>query len=86
MNMLTRRRTPGSFNVELSTQPFEELVKSVFNCFPGLRPEMVFAGQLNSPLEVAVKDKSVEVKFPCPGRCKEDLDRKSTRLNSSHIR
>lgn len=74
MNMLTRRRTPGSFNVELSTQPFEDLVKSVFNCFPGLRPEMIFSSNMPSPLEYVVKDKTVEVKFPCPGRCKDDFE------------
>ena len=74
MNMLAKNRNPRGLNFELSTQPFEEMVKSMFSYFPGFRSELVFGGQINTKLDVAVKDKYVEVKFPCPGRCKEDFE------------
>ena len=74
MSMLTRSRNPRSLNPEYSTLPFEELVKSVFNYFPGFRSDLVFGGHVNSRLEVEVKDKTVDVKFPCPGRCKDDFE------------
>ena len=73
MNMLTRHRTPGRFNLELSAPPFEELMRSMFNYFPGLRSDLVFGSEINSRLEVVTGDKNVEVKFPCPGRCKDDF-------------
>ena len=74
MNMLARNRNPRGLNFELSTQPLEEMVKSMFSCFPGFRSDLVFGGQIDTKLNVAVKDKYVEVKFPCPGRCKEDFE------------
>ena len=74
MNMLTKSRNPRCLNSDCSTMPFEELVKSVFNYFPGFRSDLVFGGHINSKLEVEVKDKNVEVKFPCPGRCKDDFE------------
>lgn len=74
MNMLARNRKPRGLNFELSTQPLEEMVKSMFSCFPGFRSELVFGNQIGTKLDVAVKDKYVEVKFPCPGRCKEDFE------------
>ena len=74
MNMLARNRNPRGLNFELSTQPLEEMVKSMFSCFPGFRSDLVFGGQIDTKLDVAVRDKYVEVKFPCPGRCKEDFE------------
>ena len=74
MSMLARSRNPRSLNSDYGTLPFEELVKSVFNYFPGFRSDLVFGGHVNSKLEVEVKDKAVEVKFPCPGRCKNDFE------------
>jgi len=74
MNMLARNRNPRGLNFELSTQPLEEMVKSMFSCFPGFRSDLVFGGQIDTKLDVSVKDKYVEVKFPCPGRCKEDFE------------
>ena len=74
MNMLARHRTPGRFDLELVPQPLEELVKSVFNYFPGFRSDLLFGGPVNSRMEIDVTDKTVEVKFPCPGRCKDDFE------------
>jgi HSP20 family protein len=74
MNMLARNRSPRSLNAEFNSLPLEELVKSVFNYFPGFRSDLIFGNHVNSKLEVEVKDRSVEVKFPCPGRCKEDFE------------
>lgn len=74
MSMLTRSRNHRSLNSDYSTLPLEELVKTVFNYFPGFRSDLVFGGHVDSKLEVEVKDKTVEVKFPCPGRCKDDFE------------
>ena len=74
MNMLARHRNARGMNLELSTQPLEELMRSVFNYFPGFRSDLVFGSSFDSKLELEVTDKSVEVKFPCPGRCKEDFE------------
>ena len=74
MNMLARNRSPRSLNAEFNSLPLEELVKSVFNYFPGFRSDLIFGNHVNSKLEVEVKDKSVEIKFPCPGRCKDDFE------------
>ena len=67
MSMLTRSRNFRSLNSDYSTLPLEELVKTVFNYFPGFRSDLVFGGHVDSKLEV-------EVKFPCPGRCKDDFE------------
>jgi HSP20 family protein len=61
-------------NSDYSSLPLEELVRSVFNYFPGFRSDLVFGGHINSKLDVEVKDKTVEIKFPCPGRCKDDFE------------
>ena len=74
MSMLTRSRNYRSLNSDYSSLPLEELVRSVFNYFPGFRSDLVFGGHVDSKLEVEVNDKTVEVKFPCPGRCKDDFE------------
>ena len=74
MNMLTRSRNHRGLNPDYAALPFEELVKSVFNYFPGFRSDLVFGSAINSRMELEVTDKTVEVKYPCPGRCKEDIE------------
>lgn len=74
MNMLARNRNRRGFNFELEAPPLEELMKSVFNYFPGFRSDLVFGSPIDSKLEVSVEENSVEVKLPCPGRCKDDIE------------
>ena len=71
MNMLARNRNHDLMRFHQGSQPFEELVKSVFSHFPGFRSEMLFGSAIDSKLEVEVKDDEVKLHLPSPG-CKAD--------------
>ena len=69
MNMLAGRPNHDLMRFHHSVQPFEELVKSVFHRFPGFRNELLFGTEINSEIEVDVKDDEVTLLLPAPG-CK----------------
>ena len=69
--MLARNRNHDLMRFHQPGQPFEELVKSVFSCFPGFRSEMLFGSAIDSKLEVEVKDNEVKLHLPAPG-CKAE--------------
>ena len=71
MNMLARNRNHDLMRFHQTTQPFEELVKSVFGCFPGFRSEMLFGSAIDSKLEVEIKENEVKLQLPAPG-CKSE--------------
>ena len=69
MNMLAKNRNQDLMRFHHTTQPFEELVKSVFNYFPGFRSELLFGSTIDSKLEMDVKENEVKLHLPSPG-CK----------------
>jgi HSP20 family molecular chaperone IbpA len=69
MNMLAKNRNHDLMRFHHTSQPFEELVKSVFNCFPGFRSELLFGSAIDSKLEMELKDDEVKLHLPSPG-CK----------------
>ena len=71
MNMLARNRNSDLMRFHQTTQPFEELVKSVFSCFPGFRSEMLFGSAIDSKLKIEIMDDVVKLQLPAPG-CKPE--------------
>ena len=69
MNMLAKNRNHDLMRFHHTSQPFEELVKSVFNCFPGFRSELLFGSAIDSKLEMELKEDEVKLHLPSPG-CK----------------
>ena len=73
MNMLVRNRRRDVGN-ELLNQQWEDLVRSVFNYFPGFRSELVFGNAIDTKLDYEVMDNEVKLKLPCPGCQAKDFD------------
>ena len=69
MNMLAKNRNNDLMRFHQASQPFEELVKSVFNYFPGFRSELLFGSAIDSKLEIDAREDEVKLHLPAPG-CK----------------
>ena len=74
MNMLAKNRNHDLMRFHHNDRNFEDLIKSVFSCFPGFRSELLFGSAIDSKLEIDVKDDEVKLHLPSPGCKSEDFE------------